>query len=62
MKERIIVKYKKLKDGVIDSADSSSREDQDVADAIKNGTLLMEDHIDGSWSKHYFVLTRDKVS
>lgn len=65
MRGRIIIKYKKLKtDGQVDGAMAynSQREEEDIANALMNGTLLMEDHIDGSWTKHYFVLTPTKIS
>lgn len=67
MRGRIIIKYKKLKTdggGQVDGAMAynSQREEEDIANALMNGTLLMEDHIDGSWTKHYFVLTPSKIS
>lgn len=64
MGERIIIKYKKLKDGVIEGQveNNASRSEQDIADSLKTGTLLMEDKVDGSWTPHFFMLTQNKIS
>ncbi len=36
--------------------------DDDLSSSIKNGYLLLEDRVDGSWTKHYFVLTDSKIT
>jgi phosphatidylinositol phospholipase C gamma-1 len=60
---KVIIKHKKLLTGMTEESDIVLRRDgdEDLSDAIKNGFLLKKD-IDGSWVRHYFVLTEDKLS
>eukprot|EP00051_Salpingoeca_urceolata_P001921 m.45184 g.45184 ORF g.45184 m.45184 type:complete len:1344 (+) comp11763_c0_seq1:246-4277(+) len=59
-KGRVIIKHKKLK-GDSNEVDSSHKIEDDLCSSVKNGYLLLEDKIDGSWTKHYFVLTNTKI-
>ena len=63
LKGRIIVKHKKLMDdsGEVSVTQYNSK-DEDISDALKNGYLRLEDKHNGSWTKHYFVLTKTQIS
>lgn len=34
---------------------------RDLSNSVKNGLLHMQDPIDKTWAKHYFVLTNEKL-
>lgn len=61
LKRRIIIKHKKLTEGNSEVVLSSQKDADDLSSSIKNGYLLLEDKVDGSWRKHYFVLTDTKI-
>lgn len=60
---KTIIKHKKLTAGEseITLLDSRKDGDEDMSDSIKNGFLKVQE-VDGSWTKHYFVLTEEKLS
>lgn len=35
--------------------------ESDVSNAIKNGILYLEDHINHEWRPHFFMLTQNKM-
>ena len=60
LKGRIIIKHKKLSaEG--DSVDGGHKMEDDISSSIKNGYLLLEDKVDFSWNRHFFVLTDSKI-
>nr|ABM55782.1 phospholipase C gamma [Chaetopterus pergamentaceus] len=68
LKRRIILKHKKLPDGVDGTdwrmaglADDMSVADGDLSNSIKNDILFLEDPIDKEWHPHFFVLTQSKL-
>jgi phosphatidylinositol phospholipase C gamma-1 len=60
LKGRIIIKHKKLEAGATEVVQGHKLED-DISSSRKNGYLRIEDKLDGSWSRHYFVLTDTKL-
>lgn len=64
LRRKIILKHKKLPDGVDDSSFAVLQEegkDLDLRTSIKNGILLLEDPVDKEWNPHAFVLTENKL-
>nr|UPI11531.1 phospholipase C gamma 1 [Mythimna separata] len=64
LRRKIILKHKKLPDGVEDSSFAVLQEegkDLDLRNSIKNGILLLEDPVDKEWNPHAFVLTESKL-
>eukprot|EP00038_Savillea_parva_P017361 m.19984 g.19984 ORF g.19984 m.19984 type:complete len:1333 (+) comp3742_c0_seq1:562-4560(+) len=65
LKHRIIIKHKKLRDGseeLFGSVRDNKDKDEDISQAILTGHLRLEDKVDGSWTKHFFSLTKTKIS
>eukprot|EP00049_Salpingoeca_infusionum_P018616 m.357987 g.357987 ORF g.357987 m.357987 type:complete len:1324 (-) comp18011_c0_seq1:571-4542(-) len=60
LKNKIIIKHKKL-EGTADFVESTHKMDNDLSFSVKNGCLFMQDPVDMSWNKHYFVLTAQKL-
>lgn len=62
---KIILKHKKLPDGVDESSFvvrcDDNRQEMDLRNTIKNGILCIEDPIDGEWLPHFFILTHEKL-
>lgn len=61
LKQRIIIKHKKLTAGS-DEILVSAQKDEDLSSSLCNSFLYIEDKLDGQWTKHYFVLTTEKLS
>lgn len=65
LRRKILLKHKKLPDGVDESAfiirNDDSRQEMDLRNTIKNGILYLEDPIDREWNPHFFVLTQHKL-
>lgn len=67
MKKKFIIKHKKLPEGtderleITRTTESSSANETDVSSAIKNGILYLEDHPDGEWRPHFFMLTPKRM-
>jgi len=62
LKRKIILKHKKLPEGVDENlgvlVESDPSKHLDLSDSVKNGILLMQDENDSEdWSQHFFVLT-----
>lgn len=66
LRRKILLKHKKLPDGVDEGAfvvrDDASRQEMDLRNTVKNGILYLEDPVDREWNPHYFVLTQQKLS
>lgn len=61
---KVLIKHKKLPEGmderfVVSSNDDS--QDGDLSNSVKNGILFLEDHLDKEWKRHFFVLTQNKM-
>ena len=66
LKYRVIIKHKKLKTRSEDEAvamknSNDGDEDKDISESIKNGRLSLAE-IDGTWTKHIFVLNNSKLT
>ncbi|XP_046996756.1 1-phosphatidylinositol 4,5-bisphosphate phosphodiesterase gamma-1 [Schistocerca americana] len=64
LRRKIIIKHKKLPDGVDEDAFMSKNDDArdvDLRNTVKNGILYLEDPVDKEWNKHFFVLTKNKL-
>lgn len=65
LRKRILLKHKKLPDGVDESSflvrNDESRQEMDLRNTVKNGILYLEDPIDREWNPHFFVLTQQKL-
>lgn len=64
LKNRIILKHKKLPDGADESSFALRAEegrDLDLRTSIKNGVLFLEDPVDKEWNPHLIVLTENKL-
>lgn len=65
LRRKILLKHKKLPDGVDESSflvrNDESRQEMDLRNTIKNGILYLEDPIDREWNPHFFVLTQQKL-
>ncbi|KAK2708596.1 hypothetical protein QYM36_014260 [Artemia franciscana] len=67
LKRKIILKHKKLPDGV--SYDEQPNipkiedygKDLDLSNSIRNGILLLEDKEEKEWQPHFFVLTSNRL-
>ena len=63
LKRKILLKHKKLPEGVdeiVSNPTDISRQDFDLASAAKNGILYLKDN-ELEWKPHYFVLTETKL-
>eukprot|EP00054_Salpingoeca_dolichothecata_P031739 m.264485 g.264485 ORF g.264485 m.264485 type:complete len:1303 (-) comp27854_c0_seq1:245-4153(-) len=60
LKRKIIIKHKKL-EGNTNEVVLSSKLDDDISSSRRNGYLHMQDNLDGSWARHYFVLKDEKL-
>lgn len=59
---KTIIKHKKLTAGQSEVTLVVKKDgDEDMSDSIKNGFLKLQE-IDGTWTKHFFVLTEEKLS
>lgn len=65
LRRKILLKHKKLPDGVDEGSfvvrNDDSRQEMDLRSTIKNGILYLEDPIDREWNPHFFVLTEQKL-
>lgn len=65
LRRRIILKHKKLPDGVDETSflirNDESRQEMDLRNTVKNGILYLEDPVDREWNPHFFVLTQQKL-
>lgn len=65
LRRKIILKHKKLPDGVEESAfvvrNDESKQEMDLRNTVKNGVLYLEDPVDKEWNPHFFVLTQNKL-
>lgn len=65
LRRKIILKHKKLPEGVDESAfvvrNDESRQEMDLRNTVKNGILYLEDPVDKEWNPHFFVLTQNKL-
>ena len=65
LRRKILLKHKKLPDGVDESSfvvrNDDSRQEMDLRNAVKNGILYLEDPVDREWNPHFFVLTEQKL-
>jgi len=65
LRRKILLKHKKLPDGVDESSflvrNDESRQEMDLRNTVKNGILYLEDPIDREWNPHFFVLTQQKL-
>eukprot|EP00117_Sycon_ciliatum_P048109 scpid29980/ scgid3392/ 1-phosphatidylinositol 4,5-bisphosphate phosphodiesterase gamma-1; Phosphoinositide phospholipase C-gamma-1; Phospholipase C-gamma-1 len=64
LKNKIIIKHKKLPSGSEELKFTVSTDDcqeEDLSNSLHNGYLRMEDKLDHVWRCHYFVLTSTKL-
>ncbi|XP_068087156.1 1-phosphatidylinositol 4,5-bisphosphate phosphodiesterase gamma-1-like [Anabrus simplex] len=64
LRRKIILKHKKLPDGVEEDSFMGRNEDgkdMDLRNTVKNGIMFLEDPVDKQWNKHFFVLTQNKL-
>lgn len=64
LRRKIILKHKKLPEGVEDNSFAIHMEDGkdlDLRNSIKNGILRLQDPVEKDWNKHVFVLTENKL-
>ena len=65
LRKKILIKHKKLPDGVDEDSfvirNDDSKQEMDLRNSIKNGILHLEDPVDGEWNPHFFVLTQQKL-
>ena len=65
LRKKILLKHKKLPDGVDESSfiirNDDSRQEMDLRNTIKNGILYLEDPVDREWNPHFFILTQHKL-
>jgi len=65
LRRRIILKHKKLPEGIDENAgvmlDLDSSKTQDLSDTVKNGMLYMQESADDLWKPHFFVLTQKQM-
>lgn len=65
LRRKIILKHKKLPDGVDETSflirNDESRQEMDLRNTVKNGILYLEDPVDREWNPHFFVLTQQKL-
>jgi len=61
LKRRIILKHKKLPEGVDETTgvplDYDSARNMDLSESVKNGILSMQEESEVDWRPHFFVLT-----
>eukprot|EP00040_Diaphanoeca_grandis_P044507 m.12537 g.12537 ORF g.12537 m.12537 type:complete len:1464 (-) comp9359_c0_seq1:177-4568(-) len=62
LRRRVIIKFKKLKEGQTEAEYNSHNLDDDMSGSIKNGMLLLEDKETGLWKRKLFVLTASDFS
>nr|XP_034180308.1 1-phosphatidylinositol 4,5-bisphosphate phosphodiesterase gamma-1 isoform X2 [Osmia lignaria] len=65
LRRKIILKHKKLPDGVDETSflirNDENRQEMDLRNTVKNGILYLEDPVDREWNPHFFVLTQQKL-
>ena len=65
LRRRILLKHKKLPDGVDESTfvvhTNESKQEMDLRNTVKNGILYLEDPVEREWNPHFFVLTQRKL-
>lgn len=65
LRKKIILKHKKLPEGVDESSFlvryDENRQEMDLRNSVKNGILYLEDPVDKEWTPHFFVLTQQKL-
>lgn len=65
LRRRILLKHKKLPDGVDESTfvvhTNESKQEMDLRNTVKNGILFLEDPVEREWNPHFFVLTQRKL-
>ncbi|XP_076750014.1 small wing phospholipase C gamma 1 isoform X2 [Xylocopa sonorina] len=65
LRRKIILKHKKLPDGVDETSflirNDENRPEMDLRNTVKNGILYLEDPVDREWNPHFFVLTQQKL-
>ncbi|XP_065217212.1 1-phosphatidylinositol 4,5-bisphosphate phosphodiesterase gamma-1 [Planococcus citri] len=62
LKNKIILKHKKLPEGTEeDSVCVQSEDDMDLRNTVRNGVLYLQDPLEKQWNPHFFVLTRNKL-
>ncbi|XP_066996227.2 1-phosphatidylinositol 4,5-bisphosphate phosphodiesterase gamma-1 [Anabrus simplex] len=64
LRRKIILKHKKLPDGVEEEPCMGMNEDGkdiELRNSVKNGIMFIEDPVDKQWNKHFFVLTQNKL-
>ncbi|XP_033208477.1 1-phosphatidylinositol 4,5-bisphosphate phosphodiesterase gamma-1 isoform X2 [Belonocnema kinseyi] len=65
LRKKILIKHKKLPDGVDEDSfiirNDDSKQEMDLRNSIKNGILYLEDPVDREWNPHFFVLTQQKL-
>ncbi|XP_035502529.2 1-phosphatidylinositol 4,5-bisphosphate phosphodiesterase gamma-1-like isoform X2 [Scophthalmus maximus] len=62
LRRKILIKHKKLVEGTLyEEVTSASYSENDISNSLKNGILYLEDPIDHTWTRHYFVLTSNKI-
>lgn len=65
LRRKILLKHKKLPDGVDESSfvvrSDDSKQEMDLRNTVKNGILYLEDPVDREWNPHFFVLTEQKL-
>lgn len=65
LRKKILIKHKKLPDGVDEDSfiirNDDSKQEMDLRNSIKNGILYLEDPVDREWNPHFFVLTQHKL-
>lgn len=65
LRRRILIKHKKLPEGVDESLfiprNDDNRQEMDLRNTIKSGILYLEDPVDKLWNPYFFVLTKQKL-
>ncbi|XP_063235452.1 1-phosphatidylinositol 4,5-bisphosphate phosphodiesterase gamma-1 [Bacillus rossius redtenbacheri] len=64
LQRKIILKHKKLPEGVDECSvmvRNDDGRDMDLRNTVKNGVLYLEDPLDKQWHPHFFVLTQHKL-
>ncbi|XP_026461252.1 1-phosphatidylinositol 4,5-bisphosphate phosphodiesterase gamma-1-like [Ctenocephalides felis] len=67
LRKKIILKHKKLPEGVEENSlkhfleDIDLQREIDLRNTVKNGILFLEDPVDKEWNPHFFVLTENKL-
>ncbi|XP_057336190.1 1-phosphatidylinositol 4,5-bisphosphate phosphodiesterase gamma-1 [Microplitis mediator] len=68
LRGKIILKHKKLPDGVDESTfiarssnEINTTHEMDLRNTVKNGILYLQDQNDGEWYPHFFILTTKNI-